>query len=177
MTDDTASTNPVSPQGSILWAEDDALVRAMGRVEHSGHVRGMGVGPLPVRPISRSSASRLTQEAAFNTQMNEMMKKWEEEKRISDEQREEERRRADEERKRPEKERRTADEDRRRADEERKQTNERIAKQDQMMEKMQKMFDNLARANASLLANASSASLMSAKYCIFGPLNLHLLNR
>jgi hypothetical protein len=85
MTDDTARANLVSPRGSILWAEDDALARAMGRVEYSGRVRGMGVGPLPVRPTSRLSASWLTQEVAFNTQMNEMMKKWEEEKRISDE--------------------------------------------------------------------------------------------
>jgi hypothetical protein len=76
MTDDTARVNLVSPQGSILWAEDDALVKAMGRAEYSGRVRGMGVGPLPIRPTSRSSAPRLTQEAAFNTQMNEMMKKW-----------------------------------------------------------------------------------------------------
>jgi hypothetical protein len=67
MTDDTARANPVSPQGSILWAEDDALARAMGRVEYSGHVRGMGVGPLPVRPTSRFSASPLAQEDAFNT--------------------------------------------------------------------------------------------------------------
>ncbi|XP_062162116.1 eukaryotic translation initiation factor 5B-like [Alnus glutinosa] len=114
--------------GSILRAEDDALARAMGRTEYSGRVRGMGIGPLPVRPTSRLSASRLTQEAAFKSQMDEMMKKWEEEKRISDERWEEERRRTEEERRR-------ADEERRRADEERKQTNERIAKQDQMMEK------------------------------------------
>jgi membrane-bound lytic murein transglycosylase B len=116
--------------------------------------RGRGVGPLLVRLTTRSSTSRLTQEATFNTQMNEMMKKWEEKKRISDERWEEERRRANE-------DRRIVDEDRRRADEERKQTNERIAKQDQMMEKMQKMIDDLARANASLLANSSSASRSS----------------
>jgi ABC-type multidrug transport system fused ATPase/permease subunit len=85
MTDDTVRANPVSTQGSILWAEDDALARALGRAEYSGRVRGIGVGPLPVRPTSRLSASQLTQEAAFNAQMNEMMKKWEEEKRISDE--------------------------------------------------------------------------------------------
>lgn len=154
MTDDTARVNPVSPQGSILWTEDDALVRAMGRTEYSGHVRGMGIGPLPVRPTSRLSASRLTQEAAFKSQMDEMMKKWEEEKRISDERWEEERRRIEEERRR-------ADEERRRADEERKQTNDRIAKQDQMMEKMQKMIDDLARTNALLLGNSSSASRSS----------------
>jgi hypothetical protein len=88
-----------------------------------------GVGPLPVRPTSRSSMSRLTQKAAFNTQMNEMMKKWEEEKRKLDERWEEERRIAEEERRR-------ADEERKRVDEERKRTNERIAKQDQTMEKM-----------------------------------------
>jgi hypothetical protein len=134
MADDTARANLVSPQGSILWAEDDALARKMGRVEYSGRVRGMGVGPLPIKPTSRSSASRLTQKAAFHTQMNKMMKKWEEEKRKSDKRWEEERRTAEEERRR-------ADEDRRRADEERKRTN-RIAKQDQMMEKMQKMIDD-----------------------------------
>jgi hypothetical protein len=127
MADDTARANLVSPQDSILWAEDDALARKMGRVEYSGRVRGMGVGPLPIKPTSRSSASRLTQKAAFHTQMNKMMKKWEEEKRKSD--------------KRWEEERRTAEEERRRADEERKRTN-RIAKQDQMMEKMQKMIDD-----------------------------------
>jgi len=161
MVDDTARANLVSPQGSILWAEDDALARAMGTAEYSGRVRGMGVGPLPVRPTSRLYASRLTQEAAFNTQMNEMMKKWEEDKRISDERWEKERRRAKEERKRADEERRIADEDRRRADEERKQTNERIAKHDQMMEKMQKMIDDLARVNASLLGNFSYASRSS----------------
>jgi membrane-bound lytic murein transglycosylase B len=149
MTDDTTRANPVSPQGSILWAEDDALARAIKRAEYSSRVRGVGVGPLPVRPTSRLSASRLTQEAAFKSQMNEMMKKWEEKKRISDERWEEERRRAEEERRRADderrkadEERRIADEDRRRADEERKQTNERIAKQDQMLEKMQKMIDD-----------------------------------
>jgi len=161
MTDDTARANPVSPQGSILWAEDDALARAMGRVEYSGRVRGMGVGPLPVRPTSRFSASRLAQEDAFNTQMNEMMKKWEEDKRISDERWEEEKRRTEEERRRADEERRRGDEERRIAEEERKQTNERIVRQDHMMEKMQKMIDDLARVNASLLGNSSSASRSS----------------
>jgi membrane-bound lytic murein transglycosylase B len=130
MTDDTARANLVSPQGLILWTEDDTLARAMGRAEYLGCVRGVGIGPLSVRPTSRSSASHLTQKAAFNTQMNEMMKKWEEEKRISGEWWEEERRGADEERRRADKERRRADEerriadeDRRRVDEERKQTN------------------------------------------------------
>jgi hypothetical protein len=33
-------TNHVSPQCSILWAKDDALARAMGKAEYSGHVRG-----------------------------------------------------------------------------------------------------------------------------------------
>jgi len=139
MADDTARANPVSLQGLILRAEDDALARPMGRAEYSGRILGMGVGPLPVRPTSRSSASRLT------TQMNEMMKKWEEE-----------RRKAEEEKRTTDEERRTTEEERRRADEKRRRTNERIAKQDQMMEKMQKMIDNLASANASLVANASS---------------------
>jgi hypothetical protein len=70
MGEDTARMNPVCWQGSILWAEDDAFTRAMGKAEYSGCVCGMGLGPLPVRPTSRSSApsaSRLTQEAAFNT--------------------------------------------------------------------------------------------------------------
>jgi hypothetical protein len=131
MTDDTARANPVSPQGSILWAEDNALASAMGRAEYSGRVCGMGVGLLPGRPTSRSSASCLTQKAAFNTQMNEMMKKWEEE-------------------------RRTAEQKRIRADKERRRTNERIETRDQMMEKMQKMIEDLARANASLVANTLS---------------------
>jgi hypothetical protein len=29
MADDTARTNPVSPQGSKLWAEDNALARVL----------------------------------------------------------------------------------------------------------------------------------------------------
>jgi hypothetical protein len=55
MVEDTARRNPVSPQGSILWAEDDALARAIGRPEYSGRVRGMGLEPLPIRTTSRSS--------------------------------------------------------------------------------------------------------------------------
>jgi hypothetical protein len=131
MAGDTTRAIPVSPQGSILWAEDNALASAMGRAEYSGRVCGMGVGLLPGRPTSRSSASCLTQKAAFNTQMNEMMKKWEEEKR-------------------------TAEQKRIRADKERRRTNERIETRDQMMEKMQKMIEDLARANASLVANTLS---------------------
>jgi len=55
MAEDTARMNSVSPQGSLLWAEDDALARAMGRPEYSGRVRGTRLGPLPVRPTSHSS--------------------------------------------------------------------------------------------------------------------------
>jgi hypothetical protein len=50
MAEDTGRTNPVSPQGSILWAEDDVLAMAMGTAEYSCHVRGAGLGPLLVRP-------------------------------------------------------------------------------------------------------------------------------
>jgi len=57
MVEDTVRMNPVSLQGSILWAEDDALARAMGRPKYSGRVRGTGLGPLPVRSTSRSSTS------------------------------------------------------------------------------------------------------------------------
>jgi phosphoglycolate phosphatase-like HAD superfamily hydrolase len=114
----------------------------MGRGEYSSRVRGMGFGSLPIRPTSQSSASHLTQEAAFNTQMNEMMRKWEEEKRKSDERWEEERRRAEE--------------DRRRAHEERRRTDDRIATHDRMMEKMEEMIEDLATANASLVANTSA---------------------
>jgi len=156
MADDTARANPVSPQHSILWAEDVALARSMGRAEYSGHVRRMGVDPLPFRPTFQSFVSRLTQEAAFNTQMNEMMKKWEEEKRKLDKQWKEESRRADKERRIAKEDRRRLDEERRRADEESRKANERIAKHDQMMEKMQKMIDDLSRTNASLVTNASS---------------------
>jgi hypothetical protein len=88
MADDIARTNLVFPQGSILWAEDDALAMAMGTAEYSGRVRGTGLGPLPVRPTFRSPASlasRLSQEAAFNNRMNEMTEKWEEERRKMDE--------------------------------------------------------------------------------------------
>jgi hypothetical protein len=65
---------------------------AMGTAEYSGRVRGMGLGPLPVRPTfcsPASSASRLSQEAAFNNRMNEMMEKWEEERRKMNERLEE----------------------------------------------------------------------------------------
>jgi hypothetical protein len=55
MVEDTARTNPVSPQGLIVWAEDDALARVMGRLEYSGRVRGTGLRPLPVRATSHSS--------------------------------------------------------------------------------------------------------------------------
>jgi hypothetical protein len=72
MAEDTARTNLVSSQGSILWAEDDALAKAMGTAEYSGRVRRAGLGPLPVRPTSRSFASRLSQEAGANTQINEL---------------------------------------------------------------------------------------------------------
>jgi hypothetical protein len=57
MAEDTTRTNWVSPQGSILWSKDDALARVVGRPEYSGNVRGMRLGPLPVRSISRSSTS------------------------------------------------------------------------------------------------------------------------
>jgi len=45
MADGATRVNHVSPQGSILWAEDDALAKAMGRAAYSGHDCGMGVGP------------------------------------------------------------------------------------------------------------------------------------
>jgi hypothetical protein len=75
MAEDTARMNSVSPQGSLLWAEDDALARAMGRPEYSGRVRGTRLGPLPVRPTSHSStlASHLSQNAALVSRMNLMM--------------------------------------------------------------------------------------------------------
>lgn len=74
MVEDTTRRNPVSPQGSILWAEDDALARAMGRPEYSGRIRGTGLGPLLVRPTSRSSTSVscLSQDAALVSRMNSM---------------------------------------------------------------------------------------------------------
>jgi hypothetical protein len=142
MAEDTARTNHVSPQGSILWAEDDALARAMEKAEYSGRVRETGLGPLPVRPTSRpstSSASRLSQEAAFDNQMNEMVTKWEEERRRTDERREEKRRRTDE-----------------RREEEGRRMDERIAAQSQMIANMQKMIENLAAANAALVGNSSA---------------------
>jgi biotin-(acetyl-CoA carboxylase) ligase len=139
MVDDIVRTNPIPPQGSILLAENDALASAMGKAEYLGRVRGMGLGPLPIRPTSRSSASsvsRLSHEAAFNAQRNEMMTKWEEEKRRMAEQWRKERRRLDE----------WWEEEWRRID-------ERIATQSKMMEKMQKMIEDLATANATLVAN------------------------
>jgi hypothetical protein len=92
----------------------------MGTTEYSGRVCGMGLGPLPVRPTFRSPASLaspLSQEAAFNNQMNEMMEKWEEERRKMNEQLEEDRRTADEEKRKADEEKRRADEDRRKTDE------------------------------------------------------------
>lgn len=44
MTDDIARTNPVFSQGSILWAKDDALAKAVGIAKYSGRVRGIGFG-------------------------------------------------------------------------------------------------------------------------------------
>jgi hypothetical protein len=71
--------------------------------------------------------------------MNEMMAKWEEEKRRMAGKWEEERRRSDE-----------------RWEEERRRIDERIAAQSQMIEKMQKMIENLATTNAALVANTSA---------------------
>jgi hypothetical protein len=88
MAEDTTRTNPVSLQGSILWAENGALAREMGKAEYSSRVHGTGLGPLLVRPISCSStsASRLSQqESVFNTRMNSMMAKWEEKRIKTDE--------------------------------------------------------------------------------------------
>jgi hypothetical protein len=69
MAKNTARTNLVSPQGSIIWAEDDALARAIGRPEYSGRVRGTELGPLLVTSTSHSStsASRLSQDSALDT--------------------------------------------------------------------------------------------------------------
>jgi hypothetical protein len=49
MDKDSARRNPISRQGSILWAEDDAYARAMERPEYSGRVRGTRLWPLPFR--------------------------------------------------------------------------------------------------------------------------------
>jgi hypothetical protein len=46
------------------------LLQGQWKAKYSGCVRGMGLGPLPVRPTSQSfasSASLLNHEAAFNT--------------------------------------------------------------------------------------------------------------
>jgi hypothetical protein len=90
MAEDTARMNPVSPQGSILWAEDNALARAMGISEYLGHVRGTGLGPLPARSTSHSStlASCLSQDPAYVSKMNSMkahLHELQEEKRITNE--------------------------------------------------------------------------------------------
>jgi hypothetical protein len=125
---------------------------AMGTTEYSGRVRGMGLGPLLVRPTFRSpasSASRLSQEAVFNNRMNEMMEKWEEERRKMNERLEEDKRRADE-------ENRKADEERRRADEDRRKTDEQIAVQSRVIENMQKMIESFASDNAALVGNTSA---------------------
>jgi uncharacterized membrane-anchored protein YhcB (DUF1043 family) len=71
--------------------------------------------------------------------MNEMMAKWEEEKRRTVEQLEEESRRSDD-----------------RWEEERRRINERFTAQSQMTEKIQKMIENLATANATLVGNTSA---------------------
>jgi hypothetical protein len=46
MAEDTAITNFVSPQSSILWVKDDALARAVETAEYSGCVHGAGLEPL-----------------------------------------------------------------------------------------------------------------------------------
>jgi hypothetical protein len=40
------STPSVSSQGSIHWASNNLYAQVMG-AEHSGHVRGVGLGPTP----------------------------------------------------------------------------------------------------------------------------------
>jgi hypothetical protein len=54
-----------------LWATDDAYARAIGRLEYSGRVRGMGIGPLSVRSSCRpsTSASCMSQDLEYISEM------------------------------------------------------------------------------------------------------------
>jgi len=88
MVEDNAIRNPVSPQGLILWAKDNAYARAMGRPEYSGYVRGTGLGPLPVRSTcsSSTSASCMSQGPTYVCEMSSMkaqLHELQEEKRIN----------------------------------------------------------------------------------------------
>jgi hypothetical protein len=57
MAEDSARRNPITPQGSILRADDVAYARAMCRPEYPGRVHRMGLESLPVRSTCRSPTS------------------------------------------------------------------------------------------------------------------------
>jgi ABC-type transport system involved in cytochrome bd biosynthesis fused ATPase/permease subunit len=44
----------VCSQGSVYWSHNDACAQVLGR-EHSGHVRGVGLGPTPGKSTSYTS--------------------------------------------------------------------------------------------------------------------------
>jgi hypothetical protein len=47
-------TERVCSQGSVYWSHNDACAQVLGR-EHSGHVRGLLLGPTPRKSISYTS--------------------------------------------------------------------------------------------------------------------------
>jgi hypothetical protein len=50
-------TDRVCSQGSIYWSPNDACGQVLGK-EHSGRVRGVGLGPTPGKSTSSSSGQR-----------------------------------------------------------------------------------------------------------------------
>jgi hypothetical protein len=62
VTSSTPTSSEVSTSRTIAWSDDDAYAQAMGIPEYSGRVRGVGVGILPTRSTSRSSATPASQD-------------------------------------------------------------------------------------------------------------------
>jgi hypothetical protein len=48
-------TERVCSQGSVYWSHNDACAQVLGR-EHSGRVRGLGIGPTPGKSSSYSTS-------------------------------------------------------------------------------------------------------------------------
>jgi hypothetical protein len=52
--DNQSPAEQVCSQGSIYWSHNDACAQVLGR-EHSGRVRGVGLGPTPSKFTSYTS--------------------------------------------------------------------------------------------------------------------------
>jgi hypothetical protein len=50
-------TERVCSQGSVRWSQNDACAQVLGR-EHSGRVRGLGLGPTPGKSSSYSTSGQ-----------------------------------------------------------------------------------------------------------------------